>query len=164
MPYTVKPGLRFISDKVMPTLWTFYLNVICCVVFTRSYLKILNSIIQPVFINMVDFFVRLKFTAKMFFHNQPMFKSILFLTTNIDFPISLNNNNSTLPSRMVLTKGIRFSLGFIESNATRQRTELSSIPSIILDIKGFITKQTILSYHIIKYIVFSERSQCAIHC
>lgn len=68
----------FITRKMCPDSWfrPFFRHMMTCM-FTYSHkLKILNSIVKFIMINMMDLFILFKFSTKMLFHYFAMFKKI----------------------------------------------------------------------------------------
>jgi hypothetical protein len=77
------------------------------IMFTSSYYqKIFNSIVVSNFINVVNMLAIFKIPAKMFFHNQPMFKFPVTVKPYLNVTSLMNSlvsfwsmTNSTLPNR-----------------------------------------------------------------
>lgn len=75
---------------------------------TAKKFKIFNVVISNIAINMMNYFLRLKKSTKMFFHNKPMFKNIALAVTkrvilHTYFGISFTDKyfTSTFPSRII---------------------------------------------------------------
>lgn len=108
--------MRFTSIKLFVAILVSNSWMKCRMFLSGCYRKIFNSIIKSVFIFMMDNFMRLKETPKVFFHYKSMFSYIVtrgkrvFRFINKDVFASIDY--ATFPSRVLVWNRLPFSLTF----------------------------------------------------
>src|SRR3990167_4261881 len=103
---TFLPKFFHSLTSVLPDLWRLISAFLAQVYVSMStlcqYNKIFNLVIIPNAINMMNFFFRLKISAKMLFYNKTMFQNIVFICGRVFWFIYLNishiiNKSTTFP-------------------------------------------------------------------